>query len=230
MHSSPIAVYRTFVKFMVEKRAPISGRKSADSRERSREPVARGEGREALYRALVRVVARDGFDGVTFRSVAAEAGVTHGLASYHFGTRDAMIHEALSWAVNHTIETSHLGSNGSRIASFASDVPKMVRDAPEEAVFQFELLLRALRTPSLLPEVRESYDAYIDAVAESLRRLGVENQALARLVFAALDGLTLQQLLYDDPRRTREAIRALHDIVRLLVRNDEDGADARSGQ
>lgn len=212
---------------MADERAVPTSMTRADRRHRSREPVARGEGREALYRALVRVVARDGFDGVTFRSVAAEAGVTHGLASYHFRTRETMIHEALSWAVNHTIETSHLGSNGS-IARFASDVPKMVSDAPEEAVFQFELLLRALRTPALLAEVRESYDAYVDAVGESLRRLGIDNPALARLVFAALDGLTLQQLLYDDPRRTREAIRALHEILRLLVPAREDGAAGRS--
>lgn len=190
---------------------------------RIRQPlVARGEGREALYRALVRVVARDGFDGVTFRSVAAEAGVTHGLASYHFGTREAMIHEALSWAVDHSIETTHLGSNGDSLSGFAADLPKMVKDAPEEAIFQFDLLLRALRTPALLAEVRESYNAYIDAVEQSLHRMGIGNRALARLVFAALDGLTLQQLLYDDPRRTREAIRALQELLAHLIEGDQD--------
>lgn len=195
--------------------------------EQSRSLVARGHGREALYRALARVVARDGFDGVTFRSVAAEAGVTHGLASYHFGTRDAMIHEALSWAVNHSIETAHLAVNGNSVSSFATDVPKMVESTPEEAVFQFELLLRALRTPALREEVRKSYDAYVEAVDESLRRLGIDNRALARLVFAALDGLTLQQLLYQDRRRTREAIRALHQILGLLIRERDDAATTR---
>jgi DNA-binding transcriptional regulator YbjK len=49
--------------------------------------VPRGRGREALLAALVRVAGRDGLDAVTHRSVAAEAGVTHGLATYHFASR-----------------------------------------------------------------------------------------------------------------------------------------------
>ena len=58
--------------------------------------ISRGEGRDALCEALARIVARDGLDGVTFRSVAAEAGVTHGLASYHFKNRETMIVEAVA--------------------------------------------------------------------------------------------------------------------------------------
>lgn len=177
--------------------------------------VARGQGREALCRALLRVVARDGFDGVTFRSVAAEAAVTHGLASYHFKTREAMIHEALSWAVARTIESSRLGASATGIDGFAADVPQMLSESPEEAVFQFELLLRALRSPALLEDVRKSYDEYVDAVARSLDSFGIEGDAIARLVFAALDGLTLQQLLYGDQRRTEESIAALHRLLTL---------------
>ncbi len=179
--------------------------------------MARGEGREALYRALVRVVAREGFDGVTFRSVAAEAGVTHGLASYHFGTREAMINEALSWAVSHSIETAHLAPDGD-LAGFAADVPRMLSETPEEAVFQFDLLLRATRTPTLRDAVRKSYDDYIAAVDATLRRFGIEDDATAHLVFAALDGLTLQQLLYEDEKRTHEALDALRRLIELLSR------------
>src|SRR5664279_364825 len=71
--------------------------------------TARGEGRDALCDALMGIGARDGLDGVTFRSVAAEAGVTHGLASYHFGNRDTMIMEALLRAVREAIERTRLG-------------------------------------------------------------------------------------------------------------------------
>lgn len=183
----------------------------------SRTRVARGQGREALCRALLRVVARDGFDGVTFRSVALEAGVTHGLASYHFGTRETMIHEALSWAVEHTIEASHLASDAGEVEEFAADVPRLLSESPEEAIFQFDLLLRALRSPPLLAAVRKSYDDYIDAVAQSLRSFGIDDDTVAGLVFAALDGLTLQHLLYDDPRRTEGAIAALRRLLSLLA-------------
>jgi AcrR family transcriptional regulator len=183
-----------------------------------RDRVPRGQGREALCRALPRVVARDGFDGVTFRSVAAEAGVTHGLASYHFGTREAMIHEALTWAVEHTIEVTHLAASTDGIASFGADVPQALSERPEDAVFQFDLLLRALRSsPGLLDDVRKSYDDYVAAIAKSLSVFGIEGETVARLVFAALDGLTLQQLLYGDAKRTEEAIAVLRQLLSLLA-------------
>ncbi len=193
--------------------------------QRGRTRVARGAGREALYRALVRIVARDGFDGVTFRSVAAEAGVTHGLASYHFGTREAMINEALRWAVGRSIETARLAPDDGSLSEFGAAVPRMLSEAPEEAIFQFDLLLRALRSPSpaLLDDVRQSYDDYVAATGESLRAFGIEDEALSRLVFAALDGLTLQQLLYGDESRTADAIDALR---RLLARLAEAGENA----
>lgn len=178
--------------------------------------IARGEGREAICRALPRVVARDGFDGVTYRSVAAEAGVTHGLVSYHFKTREAMIHDALKWAVEHTLEAAHLTASTS-LEDFASDVPRALDDSPEEAVFQFELLLRALRTPDLREDVRKSYDDYVAAISKSLTGVGIDDEAIARVVFAALDGLALQHFLYDQPGRTENALSALRRLLAPLT-------------
>ena len=180
-----------------------------------RKRVPRGAGREALCRALVRVVARDGLDGVTFRSVAREAGVTHGLASYHFGTREAMIHEGLAWAARNAIDDSRIASDVERIDDFAADLPALIRDRPEEAIFQFRLAIEALSRPELLDDVRVSYDEYVEAVRLTLERLGLgDDVALARLVFAALDGLNLQQLMYDDERRSIEALDVLRELLR----------------
>jgi TetR/AcrR family transcriptional regulator, regulator of biofilm formation and stress response len=174
----------------------------------------RGRGRDALCAALVRVVAREGLDGVTFRSVAREAGVTHGLASYHFGTREAMISAALTWAVEHAIEASRLGAEAQTIGELAADVPQLIADAPEEAAFQFRLALESLARPELLEEVRRTYDAYVATVRQTLVRLGLaDDEALARLVFAAADGLALQQLLYGDPVRTGEALARLRGLL-----------------
>lgn len=56
-----------------------------------RKRVDYGTGREALLNAAVRVVARGGLRKLTYRAVAEEAGVTHGLVVHHFGSRDALI-------------------------------------------------------------------------------------------------------------------------------------------
>jgi TetR/AcrR family transcriptional regulator, regulator of biofilm formation and stress response len=176
--------------------------------------ASRGAGRDALCDALVRIVARDGLDGVTFRSVAAEAGVTHGLASYHFGTRDTMIVEALTRAVRGAIEESKLGTSVDSIDEFAADVPSHMANDPEDAVFQFHLALEAQRRPELLDQVRTTYDSYIAEVRATLERLGLASDApLARLTWAAIDGLSLQQLLYRDPEATAEALDRLREIL-----------------
>ncbi|MGV1049393.1 MAG: TetR/AcrR family transcriptional regulator [Solirubrobacterales bacterium] len=188
--------------------------------------IARGQGREAICQALVRVVAREGFDGVTFRSVAAEAGVTHGLVSYHFGSREQMINETLEWAIRDTIELSRLKSGDDSLESFAAHLASAVEGNPNEAVFQYELLLRARRSHALLDDMRKGYDAYIDAVADSLEAAGIEDDAVSRLVFAALDGLALQQLLYGDKEQTEAAIAALRHLLSLLA---SEGGDAVKG-
>ena len=48
-----------------------------------------GEGRDALLTATVRVVARRGLRNLTYRAVAEEAGVTHGLVAHYFGWSQA---------------------------------------------------------------------------------------------------------------------------------------------
>jgi len=42
--------------------------------------------------------------------------------------------------------------------------------------------------------------------------------ALARVVFAALDGLNLQQLMYDDEERAREALAMLRRLLEAFRR------------
>jgi AcrR family transcriptional regulator len=151
---------------------------------------------------------------VTFRSVAAEAGVTHGLASYHFGTRERMIVEALEWASQRAITLTHLGVAVDRLEDLGTATPQVIANAPDEAAFQFQLALEALRRPELRAGVRASYDAYVSAVQQSLDSVGLDGDpALGRLVFAALDGVALQQLIFDDELRSSASIDALHALL-----------------
>jgi AcrR family transcriptional regulator len=194
-------------------------RKSGDRQSRAEEerPVRRGGGREALCAAVLRVVARSGLDGVTYRSVAAEAGVTHGSASYHFATRDEMIQEALRWASRHSIQVSRIATDGS-LDDFAANLPELMTRYPEESMFSFEMILESVRRPALASDVRASYYEFIDAVRESLGRMGLgDNLPLARVVFAAIDGLSLQHLIYRDPGATEEGIRTLQHLLRLAL-------------
>lgn len=184
--------------------------------DRSRPP--RGTGRDALIRAIIRVVAREGVDALTYRAVAEEAGVAHGLVYYHFRSRDAMISRALSWAAQDALESSRVLGAEDALDRFASDVGAMIEGDPEPTAFQFELALQGLRRPELGEEVRRLYRHYIDVFGRALNALDVPaDETLATLVFAAVDGLSLQQLIFDDRRRTDQAMRRLQDLLGCLA-------------
>ncbi|MDF6045618.1 TetR family transcriptional regulator [Streptomyces sp. JH14] len=181
-----------------------------------------GAGREALLGAAVRVVARGGLRKLTYRAVAEEAGVTHGLVVHHFGSRDALIEEALAHAVRTSLSTSALEPGTGKVADFSAGLTEMVTADPDIQVFQYELLLESRRRPELLPPLRALYDEYFAATHRELTRILPDdaNPALMRLVFAALDGLVLHQLVFDEPTVTDAALEELRALLRLL---DADG-------
>jgi AcrR family transcriptional regulator len=184
---------------------------------------AHGHGREAILEATMRVVGRCGLTGLTNRAVAHEAGVTHGLIPYYFGSRDELIREAFRYAVGRSVRRFALASGGS-VEEFAAGLDAVVATEADEEAFQYEMLLAALRRPEMLADVRATYADYVLAVRDELRRDGIvePTDALARLVFAALDGLVLQQLLYGDPRSTETAVIRLRHILRGI--RDQSGA------
>ncbi|WP_042382080.1 TetR/AcrR family transcriptional regulator [Streptacidiphilus melanogenes] len=193
---------------------------------KARKAVNYGTGREALLNAAVRVVARGGLRKLTYRAVAEEAGVTHGLVVHHFGSRDALIEEALAHTVRTSLTISALETGTGSVADFSAGVSEMVSSDPDTQAFQYELLLEARRRPELLGHVRGLYDEYFDATRRELARIlphGAD-EGLTRLVFAALDGLVLHQLVFGGPETTEAAIARLRSLLRLL-----DAADGDTG-
>ncbi|CAL9624422.1 HTH-type transcriptional regulator BetI [Streptomyces sp. enrichment culture] len=186
-----------------------------ESAARPRKRVDYGTGREALLDAAVRVVARGGLRKLTYRAVAEEAGVTHGLVVHHFGSRDALIEAALTRAVRTSASTSVLEPGSGDVADFASGLADMVTREPAVQAFQYELMLESRRRPELLPQIRTLYNEYFEATERELSRILPEDAtpALTWLVFSALEGLVLLQLVLDEPDVTEAALEEL----RLLL-------------
>src|SRR4051812_25531287 len=106
-----------------------------------------GSGREALLDAAITVVARRGLRYLTYRSVAAEAGVTHGLVAHHFGSRDALLTAALQHSVQRSIDVTALRTDSGTPDDFVRGFAKMVERDPDLHAFQYEVLLEARRSP-----------------------------------------------------------------------------------
>ena len=172
------------------------------------------EGGEALLDAAVRVFSERGVGALTYRAVAAEAKVTHGLVGYHFGSREALVHATLAKVAANSIEGSEILPASGELSDFLAELPAMTAADTDGAAAQFELAIVGYRDPELGAETRALYRRYIGVVAEALEQFGIEvDDPTARLVFAALDGLVLQQVIFGDAAQTEESLAVLRDLL-----------------
>jgi AcrR family transcriptional regulator len=178
-----------------------------------------GEGRQALLAAAVHVVGTRGLRHLTYRSVAQEAGVAHGLVAHHFGTRDALLQAALEFSLANSVDSISARPGSGDLDALFAGVVEMVQDNPDDQAFQYELILEARRRPELRPQVEQVYATYRQALRAELEAAGIAaDDALVHLVFAAVDGLVFQQVCLDDPVAAQAGVERLRALLRPLAR------------
>jgi DNA-binding transcriptional regulator YbjK len=177
--------------------------------------------------AALRIIGRAGVDGVTHRSVAAEAGLSVGAVTHHFRTRDELVDAALRFAV--TREVGRLRTLALELQTKAFDTRAwtqglaawyardLARD-PETHIACYEAFLAGARQARYRPLVREWFDTYHQSAGLALRAAGSKRpDEHAQVFVAALMGLVQQQLA--QPRRDfqQTAAAALATLVAALV-------------
>lgn len=195
-----------------------------DDRERSdtpRHPV-RGEGREALVDAAIELIVSEGTRGVTYRSVAARAGVTHGLVRHHFTSLRELVRAAVDEWARQSIDVTDLEPGTGRIDDIADELPANLREHAFEHVAMYELVMDAVRTGDLRDEMQQTYRRFTAATSRELRRANIadENGVLGQLVFAAIDGLVIQQLLLGDDGRLDAGLQLMRSLVRHYAHDE----------
>ncbi|EME51049.1 TetR family transcriptional regulator [Rhodococcus ruber BKS 20-38] len=177
-----------------------------------------GEGREALLAAAVHVVATTGLRNLTYRAVAREAQVTHGLVAHHFGTRDALIKAALQFSVENSVTSISTRPGTGDVTAIFAGLIQMVEDHPDDQAFQYELILESRRRPELRPQVEALYQTYRTALRTELAHGGIHcDEAMAHMFIAAADGLIFQQLILghsDFNAAALEHLRRLFEMIR----------------
>jgi len=179
-----------------------------------------GEGREALLRAAVDVVAHKGLRGLTYRAVAEAAGVNNSLVAHHFGTRDSLIAAAMEWSSEQSIASSRLREAAENGGTFTGALLDLLLEDPGLQVFQYEMILEARRRPELAGPVAALYESYVDALSGGLEAFGIRDnvRVVARTLFAALDGLVMQYLAGVGREELAAALEEVHQVV--LLRRD----------
>jgi AcrR family transcriptional regulator len=171
--------------------------------------------RREIARALWRVAARRGLHGVSFREVAAEAGVSVNLVQHYFGSR----RDLLAWSVNHN--TAVLGATvAARVEALGPDrTPRdglrvMLRsflpldDETRLAMTVYHAFAPAAVSDRALmtPEVETGGRLFVDAIAGVLRQvdpppgpeLAVEALSLAAMILGLSLSVLLEQVSGDE--------------------------------
>lgn len=175
---------------------------SADERMSDLAPTAR-----RLVEAARRVLARDGFGGLTVEAIAAESGEYRDSIRYYFGSKaglvaavvDSLTHDQSLEAMR---RTRQVAPGESRIAALLEGDLRMAEDTAGYRDF-YEILPHALKDGELRARVAELYDWYRGLYVRGLddESAGVAREELDRyaaLMAAMIDGLALQKALDPD--------------------------------
>ena len=167
----------------------------------------RQEQREKILEAARHVFARKG-RSATMADVAAQAGVSQGLAYRYFTSKEALLDELVEQTMRHLAATmqrelERTGRPGERLFTLVTLMVESRRDLPEF----FQMLEQVLSDESMLHRFHELVQTQSRIVQEAVRQLIVAGQAkgtiravdpdqLVRALFVYLDGLARGYTLY----------------------------------
>jgi AcrR family transcriptional regulator len=160
-----------------------------------------------ILEAAKRVLAREGFRGLTFETIAREAGENPALIRYHFGSKAGLIAALVD---------SVLYQEATELIEQLTPVP--AGDARREALLKlheglpddvdayrnfFELIPHIVRDDELRPHLRGLFDWYRKLDAWALKDAGEREPPahiapMALLTVAIADGIALQKLADPD--------------------------------
>lgn len=158
--------------------------------------------------AAVELIAEQGWAGVTTRGVAERAGVNHSLVHYHFGSVDGLLFQAATTALaeagDESLALLDREDLASGLAASLASLAAGIEEGPL-AVATVEFLVQACRHDEMREWLRDVLGHYRGVMAERFRRAkgegaigDVDPEALAVLVAAIFDGLTLHLIVDPD--------------------------------
>jgi DNA-binding transcriptional regulator YbjK len=182
--------------------------------------------REAILRAAIELVGKEGPDALTHRAVAERAGVAVSATTYWFSSKEEIFREAVALAAGEEVErferlVLELAPRHVTPVEWARAVSMAlaadVQGDPARPIALFEFLLEAARVPALRDEVARWEQAQLRLAEAGLRAAGSDDpETDAHVVVATISGLILGQLT--TPRKDFERAILRPALERLFTR------------
>jgi AcrR family transcriptional regulator len=178
--------------------------------------------RQALVAAAFGRIARDGFEGLRTRDIAADVGVNIATLHYYFPTKEALIRAVIGHAMQRfTATMPSQGSPGDQLRTHLRTLGRLLKEDHELWAVMGELILRAPRDPDLEHIVRETDEFWHRKLSELIARAAAAGQIdpalhiddMATLIIVALKGVSLPSVSGFQPRRADQVIRQLELLL-----------------
>jgi len=178
--------------------------------------------RHALVAAAFGRIARDGFEGLRTRDIAADVGVNIATLHYYFPTKEALIRAVIGHAMHRFTATMPAeGSPGEQLHTHLRTLGRLLKEDHELWAVMGELVLRAPRDPHLEHIVRETDEFWHRKLSELIRRAAaageidptLEVDDTAALIVVALKGVSLPSVAGFQPQRADQIIRQLERLL-----------------
>ena len=164
-----------------------------------------------IIRSTYRMMAQLGSHRLTLVDVAAEAGVSKALVLYHFGTKDALLHTTMQWALERTADRIRRrlepGMSGAEAMTALIDAVFLDAEANRDFfLFYLDLVEHAARVPEfgeLFAMLTEIINGLYAEVIEAGARDGsfflvTDPQLAARHMRSLIEGTFFQWMQTDD--------------------------------
>jgi AcrR family transcriptional regulator len=187
--------------------------------------------REQLLEGAIECLRTKGYTRTTARDIAAAAGANLASIGYHYGSKEALLNEAIlraseQWA-ERLGESAFAAENGSPVEQLAASWVAMLSSFEElrpVLVGFIEAVAQSAWSEELRHELAAYYRTTRDQVAamvqrslgEDVEQAGIDPQVLSSFLIAVCDGLVLQWLL--DPDQTPGGDELVSSIGAALAR------------
>ena len=153
--------------------------------------------REQIIAAAERLLARNGWSGITFADICKEAGISNGVLTYHFKDKDEILLAVLE-NVSRTSQ-EHFFSSLQEQTSWPDKLEMIVRSSfpgteeqREMSLLNLHLLSLAAQRPELAQRLRRTYASTMQRAQMEIER-GIEQEQIKRRDPAAV--ATIMQML-----------------------------------
>jgi AcrR family transcriptional regulator len=193
--------------------------------------------RDQILEGAIECVQTRGVAGTTTRDIAAAAGASLASIPYHFGSKDALMDQALLMAIRrysgHVARQAFAG-DAPPLQALAKSLIATIDSFPEARPLLISLMeahVKAIHSEPLRERVAVNRRAAVERIAELVRGgLGLEGQlsdveihAVSVLVLALVDGLMLGWLI--DPDATPDGEQLLDAVIAAVGPLIEQGTD-----